>query len=58
MKVLIDYPDPDSEQKVLGLVQCPAEEKPKAARMALLASRFNTMLSIPMSYAMVAVHLR
>ena len=29
----------------------------KAARMAMLASRFNTMLSIPMLYGMVSAHL-
>ena len=39
---------------VLGLVEAPAETKPPAARKALLASRINTMLSIPMLYAMVA----
>jgi uncharacterized membrane protein len=47
-----------NQQKALGMVQCTPEEKAKAARMGMLASRFNTMLSIPMSYAMVAVHLR
>jgi len=31
-----------------------AAEKAKAARMAMLTSRFNTMLSIPMLYCMVA----
>lgn len=46
-----------NQQKVLGLVDCPADQKPRAARIGLLASRTNTMLSIPMSYAMVAVHL-
>jgi uncharacterized membrane protein len=30
------------------------EEKKAAARTAMLASRFNTMLSIPMLYFMVA----
>ena len=37
-----------------ALVEVPAEEKPKAARMAMLGSRTNTMLSIPMLYAMVS----
>ncbi len=46
-----------NQQKALGMVDCPAENKPKAARTAMLFSRTNTMLSIPMSYAMVAVHL-
>ena len=31
-----------------------AEEKAKAGRIAMLASRTNTMLSIPMLYAMVS----
>jgi uncharacterized membrane protein len=43
-----------NQKKALGLVQVTAEEKPKAQRMAMLASRFNTMLSIPMLYCMVA----
>jgi len=43
-----------NQQKVIGLVECAAEDKPKAARAAALASRTNTMLSIPMLYAMVS----
>jgi uncharacterized membrane protein len=46
-----------NQKKTLGLVQATPEEKAKAARAGFLASRFNTMLSIPMTYAMVAVHL-
>ncbi len=42
-----------NQKKVLGIVEATADEKPKAARVALLASRTNTMLSIPMLYAMV-----
>ncbi|MDW3096490.1 MAG: urate hydroxylase PuuD [Alphaproteobacteria bacterium] len=41
-------------QKVaLGIVDAPAEDKPKAARTAMLFSRTNTLLSIPMLFAMV-----
>ena len=43
-----------NQQKALGLVSVPAEEKPKAARIAMLTSRINTLLSIPMLYCMVA----
>ena len=43
-----------NQKKALGIVQVPPEQKTKAARMAMLASRFNTMLSIPMLYCMVA----
>jgi uncharacterized membrane protein len=43
-----------NQQKVIGLVECSADDKPKAARAAALASRTNTMLSIPMLYAMVS----
>jgi uncharacterized membrane protein len=43
-----------NQQKVLGLVQATAEEKAKAARRAFLASRTNTMLSIPMLFFMAA----
>jgi len=43
-----------NQKKALGIVQVGAEEKAAAARMAMLTSRFNTMLSIPMLYCMVA----
>ena len=41
-------------KKALGIVVVEAAEKAKAARMAMLTSRFNTMLSIAMLYCMVA----
>jgi len=43
-----------NQKKALGMVSVPAEAKPKAARLAMLTSRFNTMLSLPMLYCMVA----
>jgi uncharacterized membrane protein len=43
-----------NQQKVMGLVEVSAEERPKAARMAGLTSRLNTMLSVPMLYFMVS----
>ena len=43
-----------NQQKALGLVEVPADEKPKAARIAGLTSRVNTLLSIPMLYCMAA----
>ena len=43
-----------NQQKILGLVDATAEEKAKAAPIALFASRFNTMFSIGMLYCMVA----
>jgi uncharacterized membrane protein len=43
-----------NQKKALGLVEVAAEDKPKAARTAMLFSRTNTMLSIPMLYAMVS----
>jgi uncharacterized membrane protein len=43
-----------NQQKALGMVQVDADAKAKAARMAGFTSRFNTMLSIPMLYAMVS----
>ena len=46
-----------NQQKALGLVDADADTKKKAARMAMLTSRFNTMLSIPMLYGMVSAHL-
>ena len=43
-----------NQKKALGMVAVEAAEKAAAARMAMLTSRFNTMLSIPMLYCMVA----
>jgi uncharacterized membrane protein len=41
-----------NQQKVLGLVEADDAAKAKAGRTALVASRTNTLLSIPMLYAM------
>ncbi|MGB5950486.1 MAG: urate hydroxylase PuuD [Parvibaculum sp.] len=42
-------------QKIaLGIVDAPADAKPKAGRSAMLFSRVNTMLSVPMLFAMVS----
>ena len=46
-----------NQKKVLGLVDADAEAKKKAGRIALLASRTNTMLSIPMLFCMVGQKL-
>ena len=43
-----------NQKKVLGLVEADADAKKKAARWAGIASRTNTLLSIPMLYCMVA----
>lgn len=43
-----------NQQKVLGLVPADDATKAKAARVALMASRTNLMLSIPMLFCMVA----
>ncbi len=43
-----------NQKKVLGIVQADADTKAKAGRIAGMASRFNTMSSIPMLYFMVA----
>ena len=43
-----------NQKKALGIVQVPPDQKTKAARMAMLTSRFNTVLSVPMLYCMVA----
>ena len=43
-----------NQKKVLGLKQATDEEKNKARRIAFLASRTNTMLSIPMLFFMAA----
>jgi len=43
-----------NQKKALGIVTADADAKKAAARLAMLASRTNTMLSIPMLYCMVA----
>ena len=43
-----------NQQKVMGLVQVSDADRPKAARKAGLASRFNTMSSVPMLFMMVS----
>ena len=43
-----------NQKKALGIVQVEADVKAKAARVAMLTSRFNTMLSVPMLFCMVA----
>jgi uncharacterized membrane protein len=46
-----------NQKKALGLVDVSAEAKKKAGRIAMLASRTNTMLSIPMLFCMVGQKL-
>jgi uncharacterized membrane protein len=43
-----------NQKKALGMVTVTPEEKAAAARKAMLTSRLNTLLSIPMLYCMVA----
>jgi uncharacterized membrane protein len=42
-----------NQKKVLGIVEADADAKAKAGTMAMMASRTNTLLSIPMLYCMV-----
>ncbi len=43
-----------NQKKALGIVDAKAEEKLKSARTAMLFSRTNTLLSIPMLFSMVS----
>jgi uncharacterized membrane protein len=43
-----------NQKIVLGIVEGTPEQKTKAGRTALLFSRTNTMLSLPMLYAMTS----
>lgn len=43
-----------NQKKALGIVEADADEKAASARTAMLFSRTNTMLSIPMLFAMVS----
>jgi len=42
-----------NQKRVLGMVECTPEEKTKSARTAMLFSRTNTLLSLPMLLSMV-----
>ena len=42
-----------NQKRVLGMVECEPEEKTKSARTAMLFSRTNTLLSLPMLLSMV-----
>jgi len=43
-----------NQKKALGMIEVEAEEKAKSARTAMLFSRTNTLLSIPMLLSMVS----
>jgi uncharacterized membrane protein len=43
-----------NQKKALGIIEVEADVKAKSARTAMLFSRTNTLLSIPMLYAMVS----
>ncbi len=43
-----------NQKRALGLVEVDADSKAKSARTAMLFSRINTLLSIPMLFAMVS----
>ena len=43
-----------NQKKALGIVECSPEEKPKCLKNAVMASRINTLLSLPMLLSMVA----
>jgi uncharacterized membrane protein len=46
-----------NQKKALGIVEADADTKAKAASTAMIFSRINTLLSIPMLYAMVGQSL-
>ena len=43
-----------NQKRALGIVEADADTKKKSARTAMLFSRTNTMLSIPMLFGMVS----
>ncbi len=45
-----------NQKKVLGIVEAGADEIARAKRIAFLASRTNTLLSIPMLMSMIGAH--
>ncbi len=46
-----------AQKKILGIVEASAEAKAAAAPRALIASRANTLLSLPMLYCMVSANM-
>jgi uncharacterized membrane protein len=46
-----------NQKKILGLVEASDEAKAKAAPVALIASRLNVALSLPMAFCMVSANL-
>jgi uncharacterized membrane protein len=46
-----------AQKKILGIIEASDEEKAKAAPRALIASRTNLLLSLPMLYCMVSANL-
>ncbi len=45
-----------NQKKILGMVEATAEEIAKAKNIALIASRSNTLMSIPLVMSMVGAH--
>ena len=45
-----------NQKKALGLVEADADAKAKAAKTAMIFSRVNTLLSLPMLLCMVSMH--
>ena len=43
-----------NQKKALGIVECDADLKAKSAKIAMLFSRTNTLLSLPMLLTMIA----
>ncbi len=43
-----------NQKKALGIVECSPEEKAAALKKAMITSRINTLLSLPMLLSMVA----
>ena len=45
-----------NQKKILGMVEATADQIAKGKRIAFLASRSNTLMSIPMVMSMVGAH--
>ena len=43
-----------NQKKALGIIDCEPDEKIRSAKTAMVASRLNTILSLPMIFAMIA----
>ena len=43
-----------NQKKALGIIECDVETKKKSSKLAVIFSRVNTILSLPMLFTMIS----